>query len=336
MNETDDSSWWINDPVPKSAERIFRMAWHLENWLRTMVYVEVRADRVNWKDAIPKEAGHQSTRYINSNKKLHHMATPYVSEFSYLSFGKTWDIISSSSNWPLFEPYFPPLDNAKTRVSEAIHIRDRISHFREPHPQDEARFTLFMNEMEAGVRKFCERYSVEWRPNPANDPVGDELKARWPHIGYGIELYGPNGWLYAPPPHTQQPKMNATLELLCHPSRKPGCNRGDIYKLTFSHRDKFDTVGFVECTEGLHKDIIHILLMGPHTPPSVMIPVTQGVEATAELIGNFLRAALDHQSANLPRELNREKLQWPEYVLWPGHMLTVFDERRVEPILNVE
>jgi len=92
-----ESAWWV-ESVPKSAERIFRMAWQLENWMRTMVYVELRAGRVDWKQPILKQAGNQSNRYIEADKKLHHMTTPHVHELSYLSIGKTWDIISDSLN----------------------------------------------------------------------------------------------------------------------------------------------------------------------------------------------------------------------------------------------
>src|SRR4051812_11422530 len=34
---------WTYEPVPHSAVRLFRMSWQLETWLRTLVYVELRA-----------------------------------------------------------------------------------------------------------------------------------------------------------------------------------------------------------------------------------------------------------------------------------------------------
>jgi len=95
---------------------------------------------------------------------------------------------------------------------------------------------------------------------------------------------------------------------------------------------KFDAAGFVECTEGLHKDIIHILLSGHE--PTVTIPAIHGVEATAEIIGNFLRSAVDHASCHSPRILDRA--QWPEYVVWPNHMLAFFDSQMRERVLDLE
>ncbi|HEV7223554.1 MAG TPA: hypothetical protein VGN42_12685 [Pirellulales bacterium] len=315
------------------------MAWQLETWLRTMVYVELRAARVDWEEPIKRNARDWPPRSKESDKKLHHMATSHQAALSYLTFGQLWNVISDSANWPLFEPYFPPKDNTDVRVEEVKAIRNRVAHFREPHPQDEARFELFMRDLEPGIRGFCERYTLgKIATEPDHDPVSAELEQSWEHVGYGIELLRPNGgWLYAPGIHRRSPLMNAELQLLTHNACNGGSLEGVIYKLTFGHNRKgqFDNRSFVENTRGLHKDIVHILLSAPGFAPAVTIPAIHGVEATTELLGNFLQAALQNNSSHSVRELDRDRLKWPEYILWPDHMLTFFDKDMRESVLDL-
>lgn len=330
---------WRYEPVPLPAVHLFRMAWQLETWLRTMVYVELRAARVDWEEPIKCNVRDWPPLSKESDKKLHHMATPHQAALSYLTFGQLWNVISDSGNWPLFEPYFPPKDNTEVRMEEVKAIRNRVAHFREPHPQDEARFELFMRDLEPGIRGFCERYTVgNIATELEHDPVSAELEKTWEHVGYGIELLRPNGgWLYAPGRHRQNPLMNAELHLLTHKNYKRGSLEGVIYKLTFGHnrQGKFDNRSFIENTEGLHKYIVHILLSAPEFAPAVTIPAIHGVEATAGLLGNFLRAALENSSSHSVRELDRDRLKWPEYILWPDHMLTFIDKETREPVLDL-
>jgi hypothetical protein len=226
------------------------------------------------------------------------------------------------------------------KIEEVKAIRNRVAHFREPHPNDESRLRLFLQDMEPGIRSFCQRYCVGKLPiDAADDVVTDKLAESWEEVGYGIELMRPMGWLYAPGRHRQDPLINARLDLLTHKTYKRGSLEGVIYKVTFSNnkpQGPFDIVSFVENTEGLHNDIIHILLPSPEHEPAVTIPAIHGVEATAELISKFLRAGLENRYSHSRRSLDRAKLRWPEYVLWPGHMLTFFHEDIRETVLNLE
>jgi hypothetical protein len=342
MTELPDPEPWTYEPVPISAVHLFRMTWQLETWLRTMVYVELRATRVDWEEPIKQHVSDWPPASLSKDKTLHHMATSHQAGLSYLTFGQLWDVISDSKNWPLFQPYFPPTDVTAIRVKEVKAIRNRVAHFRDPHPQDVARLKLFLEEMEPGIRSFCNRYCTgKVATDHAHDPVSEELEKCWERVGYGIELLRPNGgWLYAPGRHRDSPRMNPELHLLTHKNYQRGSLEGVIYKLTVhksvsDRSERFDTVGFVEGTIGLHKDIVHILLPSIHHEPAVTIPAIHGVEATVELIGKFLRAALDYKSCNSARSVDRARLNWPEHLLWPGHMLIFFDDDMQEPVLDL-
>src|SRR5688500_9070730 len=117
-----EAETWEYRPIPATAERLFRMCWQLENWLRTMVYVELRADQADWEAPLRKTAKDWPPPYLTRDKELHHMATPHQGGLSYLTFGQLWDVIVA--NWTLFEPYFPPKANVDPRIKEVKAIRN--------------------------------------------------------------------------------------------------------------------------------------------------------------------------------------------------------------------
>ena len=332
---------WTYSPVPAESQRLYRMCWQLENWLRTIVYVELRANQVDWENAIRRKAQDWPPRSLSNDKDLHHMATPHQAALSYLTFGQLWDVVSSTEHWELFAPYFPPKDNAQVRIAEVKAIRNRTAHFREPHSQDTARLELFMRDMESGIRRFCTRYTAEKVPSdPAADAVSNALEQDWDYIGYGIELMRPHGWLYAPGAHRMDPLMNAQLDMLTHKNYSAGSLQGVIYRVTLhpgNRRDRpSDTVGIFNRTKSLHQDIIHFIVSAPGGDVSVTIPAIHGTEKTAELVAAFLRAGLEATRGHHPPMAPREKLEWPEYVLWPDHMLAIFCDKIQEPILDLE
>lgn len=267
------------------------------------------------------------------------MATFHQAAISYLTFGQLWDIISTADNWPLFAPYFPPKDNTEVRIDEVKAIRNRIAHFRHPHMNDLARLQLFMRDMEPGIRRFCSRYTSEMvTREPAEDILSMQLERNWEEVGYGIELERPHGWLYAAGPSRMQPRMNARLEMLFHNNFTAGSPRGVIYRLTIlpgnNRRDVVDVEGIFDATRHVHQDVIHIILPAGQYEMMVTIPSVLGAERAAEIAGIFLRAGLDATHRSVYRRLDRERLQWPEYVLWPDHMLAIFSDEMRESVID--
>jgi hypothetical protein len=320
---------WSYTPVATNAVPIFRLCWQLENWLRTIVYVELRANQVDWEAPIEGKVQNWPPRSLKNDKRLHHMATPHQAALSYLTFGELWDVVSSPTHWALFAPYFPPKDNTDVRIAEVKAIRNRIAHFREPHVNDLARLELFIKDMEPGIRKFCSRYTVDKVPkNPAVDKVSQQLEKDWDHMGYGIELMRPHGWIYAPRSNHREPQMNARLAMLFHENFTPTSSCGVIYRITVLPgnnvgRRRVDAEGIFNATKHIHQDVIHIMLSATGDELAATIPAVLGAERVAEVVGVFLRAGLDatHHSANGWPDRNR--VGWPEYVLWPDHMLTI-------------
>lgn len=264
------------------------------------------------------------------------MATAHQVALSYLSFTELWDIISDDDTWTLFEPYFPPKDNVKIKIAEVRTIRNRTAHFRDPHTRDTARLKLFMEDMEPGIRRFCNRYTQEKiLLDPSHDPVTNALALIWERVGYGIELMCPGGWLYAPGHYRDNPLMNARLEIL---ARNPSLE-GIVYRVSVQRGKRSgqpsDTVQLFECTKHFHADIIHFLISSFGDEVSITVPAILGVEKTTDLIGDFLRAGLE-ASRGYPQSMDTTKLEWPEYVLWPSHMINIFCPEMQDAILLLE
>lgn len=335
-----ESGNFAYSPVPKAAERLFRMCWQLEDWLRTIVYVELRAQRVDWETPIRKKVQDWPPYALSSDKRLHHMATSHQAAISYLTFSQLWDVISSDESWELFAPYLPPKENVSVKIAEIKTIRNRTAHFRDPHPKDTARLELFMDDMEPGIRRFCNRYTQgQILSNSSLDPVSTALKNIWEDIGYGIELMYPHGWLYAPGHHRMEPLMNGRLDILTHQNYSPHSFEGIVYRVTVhrgNRNDRYsDTVQLFDSTRSLHNDIIHFLISSLGDEVSVTIPAILGVERTTELVSAFLRAGLE-ACCGFAKSVDIGKLDWPEYVLWPNHMLNIFCDEIQEPILVLE
>lgn len=328
---------WTYEPVPSSAIRLFRMAWQLEAWLRTMVYVELRAARVDWEEPIKKCIKKWPPYPQAKDKELTHMTTHHQGALSYLSFGELWTIISDNNNWPLFEIYFPPEANTAAKIEEIKTIRNRVAHYREPHQYDEARYKQFLQDMDAGLRRFCNRYTTG--VYSMTDPVSELLENSWEGVGYGYELFKPDRtWLYAPGNHRMDPLMHATLDILIHNRYKVGSSEGMIYKLEISPgvRKGLNLSDFLSSTRQLHSEAIHVMVKSD-IDVAVTIPAIHGLEKIVELLKAFLSAGINssHSNSGFAPDFERLQVIWPEYILWPDHLLSFYDNEIRAPICEL-
>lgn len=268
------------------------------------------------------------------------MSTCHQASISYINFGELWNVISDKDNWPLFELYFPPKDNTDVRIKEIKTIRNRIAHFREPNQNDTDRLSLFMRDMELGIRRFCTRYTAgKMVADHADDPVTENLSKMWDgRTGYGIELHRPdNGWFYAPEPHRMNPYINADLSLLTHNNYVRGSLKGTIYRLSLrsNHNHKFSTKQFFLRTRSFHEKLIHLFIPVDLDGVTVTISAIHGINETTEIIAKLLDAGRNCIHSLASNNLDEEKSIWPEYVIWPDDILSMFDPEIPEPILDL-
>ncbi|MDX2054559.1 MAG: hypothetical protein SFV15_19315 [Polyangiaceae bacterium] len=321
------------EAVPEDGAALFRMAWQLENWFRLIVYVELRAAYVDWEAPIRSVVAQWPPRALGNDKRLHHMATAHASPLSYLTFAELWKIIADDQHWQLFEPYFPPKEITTARIEEVRAIRNRIAHFRAPHVHDVARFTLFLNDMASGLRRFCQRYNAPAHSQKP-DAFHEHLGANWRRYGYGTEMNGPNGWLYAPHDQRTCPTFHASLSVHRHPL-SGARTAGLMYCLAlFPPVDRYlDVSGFLEGSRKLHDKAIHVRIESKERV-SVVLPAVQSVPVIGDLAAGFLQVARDNVSLS-ERSFQVNPSDWSESVLWPSHVLNISIDEPHDPLLEV-
>jgi len=338
MNLTSNDNQWSYEPVPSSSQYLYQLWWQLESWIRTIVYVELRADSLDWEEPIKKNVREWPPSSGKNDKKLTHMVTPHqAASLSYLTFSELWNIISDQENWHLFSSYFPPKENVEPRIQELKSIRNRVAHFRKPHYLDVDRIKLFAQDMEPGIRRFCNRYTKAcYHKKPSDDPVSQYLVSVWEQKGLGIELEHTTNWLYAPEPYKMKPKLHGKLERVVHDKHSAGSPKGVIYRLTISPpiQRALNVLKLLENTQQYHKDIIHFIVLNANRDVAITIPAIHNAEKTGELILNFLTSSL-HCRDNRMDSIEQEKHKWPEYVLWPDHLLSLWNKNIKNSILQL-
>ena len=328
------SAPWSFDAVPAAAVRLYQLAWQLEVWLRLIATVELRAATADWEAPLRRLCRTWPPRLQASDKRLHHMATSHDEGLSYLSLGELWRVIAEPSSFPLFEPYFPPHSHTVVRMEEALTIRNRIAHFREPHEHDEDRFALLLKDLVPGLRRFCARYNREsWLGEGEEDDVAAIIASSWDRCGHAVELRGPKGWLYAPGHHRFDPRGHVTLTRHTHGRHRRGHPEGVLYKCAFSprHGGSLDMQNFLEVASWRHRKlVVHLLVDLDHV--AVVVPAVDGAEIVAATVLDFIDTCRNNIELRSPRP--PDPAEWPEHVLWPNHPLNIFagdsDDRVIE------
>ncbi|HTD73778.1 MAG TPA: hypothetical protein VK652_09635 [Steroidobacteraceae bacterium] len=323
------------EAVPSAAVRIFRLAWQLESWLRLMVAVELRAARQDWEAPLRAKCRNWPPKSQGSDKRLHHMATSHLAAISYLTFGELWSVIIDEQNFGMFEPYLPPRQNVLVRMEELQAIRNRVAHFREPHANDEARASLLLRDIQPGIRRFCARYNRECGLRDADqDDVTNILTDAWERVGYGIELHGPKGWLYAPEPHRSRPRAHASLAIHSHARFTRENPVGLLYRVSLSapSGSSLDINSFLKRASLFERIVIHVLVLS-NRDVGLVIPAIATADVVADAAAKFLEIAREsvcpgEARAPLPSD-------WPETVLWPNHPLNIFQGDADDAVLEV-
>jgi hypothetical protein len=160
--------------VSSEGLAVFARWWQLENWLRLLVYIELRASRGSqWVKALPRQ-GKGLTERDGENA---YMSSPdSANPLAYLDAGELFTLIGSDDVWPLVEYALLKRRRWDGLVDELRSIRNRTAHLRRPHRDDLARIEQGLRNLEPGARKALESFNRRlWLPdNPA-----DELAKAW-------------------------------------------------------------------------------------------------------------------------------------------------------------
>lgn len=162
---------WANG-MPPAASALYGRWWQLEAWLRTLVYVELRAARgSNWAEALPKASEVRQQR----EDGFHYMATPDAqNRLAYADASALFKI--TLDHWDLFAEYFPAKTVWTGRIEELLAIRNRIGHCRRPHSDDLTRLEQTLRDLDGGARSAAASFNRQW---PADNTWTDEVVDGW-------------------------------------------------------------------------------------------------------------------------------------------------------------
>ncbi len=309
---------------PQVLETYARL-WQFETWLRTLVYVQLRAaDGDAWESRI-KAAKAKMPK--DSDKRLSHMPTAEDGILSYLQLSELLRVIAD--NWSLFSGYLPPQSIWEAKLEEVAAIRHRIAHFRTLHRDDIARVKQFLRDIDAGFWRFCTSYNNTQPVLPqSNDPVvehflhldqipwGQTESGAWARIGSA----------------DRNATLNVTVEVLAMPWAAKALpiagQPGYIYDvMIFARRERqLDYRQVMQHSTRLHQHVVHICVDSFAKQLRVTIPACLGAAKVTEIIEGFIEAATYSLRPAL-REFTAEDAQafadtLPEYVLGPKNPLT--------------
>ncbi len=307
------------------ALRIYAHLWQFENWLRCLVYVQLRArDGDDWqkdlqisKAKVPKEG----------DKRMTHMPTPEDDILSFVPISELKRVIAE--NWSLFESYLPPKDIWGAKFEEVMAIRHRIAHFRSLHQHDAARVLQFLRDIDQGFWRFCTAYNNAQPVLPqSDDPVVSHFLehdlfawtkvdgSKWARIGHA-----------AP-----SERFAVTVEVLPMPwatwSMPIAGQPGFLYDVMIYARGQrhLDYRSILRTTLNLHPHIVHLCLDGGAKPFRFTVPACLGKDKVISIIEGFFDAAQNSLRPGLEDVSNgpaqRLADSFPEYVLGPENPLT--------------
>jgi Swt1-like HEPN len=153
---------WANG-MPPLASALYGRWWQLESWLRTLLYVELRAKfGSNWANALPKV----SEKRQQGEQELRYMTTPDAQNLlAYTDASVLFNI--TLEHWALFEDTL--LSRSKNvwagRVEELLAIRNRIGHCRRPHTDDLTRLEQTLRDLNGGAFTAISTFNNQWSVN---------------------------------------------------------------------------------------------------------------------------------------------------------------------------
>lgn len=328
--------------IPLERLSTYTCLWQLESWLRTMVYVELRA---RYGDTWEENLKQRNRSAYKNDKALSHMPTREDLPTSYMQLTDLLETIST--NWYLFKTYLPPKNLWKAKLVEISQIRHRIAHFRLGHNHDYDRVEQLLRDVDQGFWRFGTSYNANLPILPQSK---DDVIKQFLHLDpFPYREVEPNKWARLGLVERDL-VVSATFEIIRRnwlnaavPTQVAG-KYGYFYDITFCARNNraFEYQQFLKNTKSLHQHLCHIFLDSESNTIRITIPTVLGKASIIEIV----KALFDWASSSVRPAHNTVKFgqlseteaisrrtrmvdelteQWPEYILGPSHALTFLD-----------
>ncbi len=307
--------------VPTRAANVYIRVFQFEIWLRSMVYVELRALLGNdWaKDLNP------SSRSRDADKALTHMPTAELNPLSYTQLSELLRLVDQ--HWHCFAGYLPPRDIWVSRLREVTQIRHRAAHFRSGHVDDLARLKQFLRDLDKGFWRFCTSYNDY---HPVLPQEGDAITSHFLHLD-------PLPWVAIKPGTWAQigtRDKSIPVGLYVRRQKRPWASNslaessaGYLYDFYLFAQDgrSLDISSFLSHTRPLHPQLAHLCLESCFSAVRFTVPAVIGPAAIIGLVQSLYDAAVAAARRGPPLaggDADNVAAAWPEYVLGPGNPLT--------------
>lgn len=321
-NETQVDGFEPLADVPTQVVNTYARLWQLETWLRTMVYVELRALLGDdWGRELNANSGP-----LQADKALTHMPTPEMNALSYSQLSRLIALIDA--HWDCFANYLPPRSIWTAKLQEIAQIRHRVAHFRTGHVDDLSRLKQFLRDIDKGFWRFCTSYNDAEPVLPqSSDPVTahflplDPLpwvefeEKKWAQIGMRDKSM-PVGL-----------SVRAQRRPWASKPLKPG-EPGHLYDFYMFAQDGrgYEMKRLLERTQPLHKYLVHLCLHSDVASIRFTLPSLLGSDAIIACVEAFHDAATNAVRRGRdtldPEGMNALAAAWPEYVLGPENPMT--------------
>lgn len=160
--------------MPQESLALYSRWWQLETYLRSLLYVELRAAHgVDWINHI----GQGATSRRQRDEARNYMATAdWEDPLSYLDISKLFPLLEE--HWNLVGPSLMDKETLLARVPELMAIRHRLGHLRRPHADDLSRLQQTLRDLEKGAFTAYSSYNGHWH---IDREVSDPVVESWIH-----------------------------------------------------------------------------------------------------------------------------------------------------------
>jgi hypothetical protein len=281
------SAAW-NLGMPMEASAVHARWWQLENWLRSLVYIELKGKfGPDWEKQLD---GGRSGRHQGNEEHFDYMAAPDIRDR--LAFADVSELLNiTTTHWDVFRPVLPELGVWQGKIVELKAVRNRIGHCRKPHADDLSRLEQTLRDLTRGAFRAAASFNDQSAIRDAKwqDPVtqGWVGKTR----STGVRLID----------HADQ-QYKTTFELLC--SKRPWVTTyapangiagqpGFIWHAFWYFRGgrNFDLRRFWKQISSLSKVMIWVCMDGPSSL-NVSFSALEDPETVSEVVDQCFDAAL--------------------------------------------
>jgi len=274
--------------MPPHASALYGRWWQLESWLRSLLFVELRAQLgSHWEDVLPK----RSESRQQGESEFHYMTTPDAQDrLAYADASALFQM--TLDHWDLVAGSLPAKSVWTGRIDELLAIRNRIGHCRRPHSDDLVRLEQTLRDLDKGAFAAVAAFNNQRR---ANANWTDPLVDGWVRNSHqtAIRLID----------HAER-QYETSFEL--HYSRRPWA-KAPTEKQTICgaagylwHASWYFRGGRSFHLDRFWRDIAYnresILFVCADTPSSISVSFSamEPPEAVADVIGTCFDAALSH------------------------------------------